>query len=106
MPAMSLNPLRSPRPARELRGGVAREPLYRVIVHNDNLTPMDFVVHVLSGIFLMPDLNAFTIAYSAHLTGQAYVQTLPRAEARGRVNRAHFAARLSGFPLSFSMEPE
>ncbi len=106
MPAMGPSALQVPGPAREARSRAVREPLYRVIVHNDDLTPMDFVIHVLSTIFLVPDPNAATIMYSAHLTGQAYVQTLPRSEARRRINRAHFAARLRGFPLSFSMEPE
>jgi ATP-dependent Clp protease adaptor protein ClpS len=88
------------------KGQTAHEPLYRVIVHNDDLTPMEFVIHILSTIFLIPEINAATIAYSAHLTGQAYVQTLPRPEARRRINKAHFVAKLKGYPLEFSMEPE
>jgi ATP-dependent Clp protease adapter protein ClpS len=46
------------------------------------------------------------IMYTAHLNGAAYVQTLPRTEAKRRINKAHFAARLKSFPLEFSMEPE
>ncbi len=95
-----------PERAREARSRAVGQPLYRVIVHNDDFTPMDFVIHVLSAVFLIPDINAGVIAYSAHLSGQAYVQTLPKSEARRRIDRAHFAARLKGFPLSFSMEPE
>jgi hypothetical protein len=36
----------------------------------------------------------------------AYVQTLPKNEAEKRINKAHFAAGLEGYPLHFSMEPE
>lgn len=95
-----------PKPAERTGTHEARQPLYRVIVHNDDKTPMDFVIHVLSTIFLVPDPNAAYIMYSAHLNGQAYVQTLPRAEAQRRISKAHFAARLKGYPLQFSMEPE
>ncbi len=84
----------------------AREPLYSVIVHNDDVTPMDFVTHILVTVFFVPDTNALTIMYTAHLNGSAYVQTLPRREAERRIGKAHFAARMSGFPLMFSMEPE
>jgi ATP-dependent Clp protease adaptor protein ClpS len=103
---MGSRALQVPRPVDVAKGQTAHEPLYRVIVHNDDLTPMEFVIQTLSSIFLMPEINAATIAYSAHLTGRAYVQTLPRPEARRRVNKAHFAARLKGYPLEFSMEPE
>jgi ATP-dependent Clp protease adaptor protein ClpS len=103
---MRSSALQVPRPVEVTKSKAVHEPLYRVIIHNDDLTPMELVIHILSTIFLMPEINSVTIAYSAHLTGQAYVQTLPRPEARRRINRAHFAARLKGYPLEFSMEPE
>ena len=82
------------------------EPLYRVLIHNDNVTPMDFVVHVLKTIFYQSNPKAFEIMLIAHVTGLAYVQTLPKSEAEKRINKARFAAGLEGYPLHFSMEPE
>jgi ATP-dependent Clp protease adaptor protein ClpS len=79
-------------------------PLYRVIIHNDDVTPMDFVIHILVAVFFIPNPNAMHIMYTAHLNGSSYVQTLPRPEAQRRVGRAHFAARLKGYPLQFSLE--
>ena len=84
----------------------AYEPLYRVIIHNDDVTPMDFVVHVLSNIFMLPPQDAVRIMFRAHYRGQAVVQILPRSEAEKRINKAHFAAGLEGYPLHFSMEAE
>lgn len=81
-------------------------PPYKVVLHNDDVTPMDFVIHVLLTIFFVPDPNASHIMYTAHLNGLAYVQTLPRPEARRRIGQAHFAARLKSYPLQFTMEPE
>ena len=82
------------------------EPLYRVIIHNDNVTPMDFVVQVLKTIFYLSNPKAAEIMLTAHVYGSAYVQTLPKTEAEKRINKAHFAAGLEGYPLHFSMEPE
>ncbi len=81
-------------------------PLYRVIIHNDEVTPMDFVIDILISIFELPAANAAYVMYTAHLNGNAYVQTLPKPEARRRINQAHFSARLKGYPLKFTMEPE
>lgn len=81
-------------------------PLYRVIVHNDEVTPMDFVIDILITIFDLPAANAAYVMYTAHLNGNAYVQTLPKPEAQRRINKAHFSARLIGYPLQFTMEPE
>ena len=82
------------------------EPLYRVIIHNDDVTPMDFVVHVLMTIFFLTNPDAVEVMLTAHINGAAYVQTLPKSEAEKRINKAHFAAGLEGYPLHFSMEPE
>jgi ATP-dependent Clp protease adaptor protein ClpS len=82
------------------------EPLYRVLIHNDDLTPMDFVTHILVTIFLIGYPEAVEIMLSAHNQGMAVVQVLPKAEAEKRINKAHFAAGLEAYPLHFSMEPE
>jgi len=95
-----------PEKSRRSEEGTAREPLFRILIHNDKVTPMDFVVHVLVTIFALPRPNAEHVMYSAHLTGTAYVQTLPAPEARLRINKARFAASLKSYPLRFSMEPE
>jgi ATP-dependent Clp protease adapter protein ClpS len=44
--------------------------------------------------------------FTAHTRGSAYVQTLPKTEAQNRINQAHFAAGMVGYPLRFTMEPE
>lgn len=82
------------------------EPLYRVLIHNDHVTPMDFVVQILKSIFYLSNNKAVDIMMTAHITGTAYVQTLPRSEAEKRIIRAHAEANWAGYPLQFSMEPE
>jgi ATP-dependent Clp protease adaptor protein ClpS len=82
------------------------EPLYRVIIHNDNVTPMDFVVYVLKTFFYLSNPKAAEIMMAAHFYGTAYVQTLPRSEAEKRISRSHLAAGAQGYPLHFSMEAE
>jgi len=82
------------------------EPLYRVIVHNDDVTPMDFVTRVLVSVFYLAYPDAVQIMLSAHYKGESVVQILPKAEAERRVNKAHFAAGLEGHPLHFSIERE
>jgi ATP-dependent Clp protease adaptor protein ClpS len=84
----------------------AEEPLYRVIIHNDDVTPMDFVVHILLTVFLLSGPGAVQVMYTAHYQGSAYVQSYPKAEAERRVAQAHMAARLAGYPLWFTIEAE
>lgn len=82
------------------------EPLYRVLIHNDHVTPMDFVVHILKTIFYLSNEKALTIMLSTHIKGMEYVQTLPKSEAEKRIDKAHAEANWAGYPLQFSMEPE
>ena len=59
-----------PAPGKTPRRGSQAESgdLFRIFVHNDEITPMDFVVHVLVSVFLLPTINAEQVMYSAHLT--------------------------------------
>jgi len=82
------------------------EPLYMVIIHNDPVTPMDFVVHVLKNYFYLSNNKAADIMFTAHIYNTAYVQTLAKSEAEKRIHKAHFEANNAGYPLHFSMEPE
>lgn len=82
------------------------EKPYRVIVLNDDVTPMDFVVLVLRYFFGLSITRAQEVMLQAHYEGQAHVVTLPFAEAQERVYAAHSAAREAGYPLTFYLEPE
>lgn len=82
------------------------EPLYRVLIHNDDVTPMDFVVLILKTYFYLSNEKAAEIMFTAHVYQSAYVQTLARSEAEKRISKAHAAANNAGYPLKFSMEPE
>lgn len=82
------------------------ERLCRVIIHNDDVTPYDFVIIVLVRYFQLDAPAAELVTWTAHTAGQAQVAILPLIEARRRVGKAQFAASLEGFPLHFTIEPE
>jgi len=80
--------------------------MWNVIIHNDDVTPIDYVMAVLRAVFHLSGADATRITLRAHLTGTAYVMTLPYEEAKYRVGQAHSLARSAGYPLTFSIEPE
>ncbi len=82
------------------------DPPYRVLIHNDDVTPMEFVVHILRSVFRLSFGLAQAVMLEAHYTGAAYVVTLGHEEAKYRVGQAHGLARAAGYPLTFSIEPE
>ncbi len=82
------------------------ESLWKVIVHNDHVTPYDFVIIVLIRFFQLNPQDAERITWTAHNEGAALVRILPLREAEKRVGQAHFAASLEGYPLTFTIEPE
>jgi ATP-dependent Clp protease adaptor protein ClpS len=88
---------------------VAQEDLekpYRVLIQNDDVTPMDFVVLVLRHFFGLSFDESMDVMLTAHNEGRALVATLPYEEAKERVYNAHSAAREAGYPLTFYLEPD
>jgi ATP-dependent Clp protease adaptor protein ClpS len=85
---------------------VALAPRWRVIIHNDDVTPMPFVVAILLGVFRLGPPRAESVMLEAHHTGAAHVVTLALEEAEVRVEKAHALARAKRFPLTFTYEPD
>jgi ATP-dependent Clp protease adaptor protein ClpS len=81
-------------------------PRYKVFVHNDDVTPMQLVVHVLRGVFGLDAKRAMTVMLEAHETGVAFVVALSLEQAEFRVEQAHAIARAQRYPLTFTYEPE
>ena len=94
------------KPETEPRDKVRHAPLYRVLVHNDDVTPMDFVVQILRKQFLKAEADAIAIMLKAHTTGIAHVVSLPLEQAEFRVDQTHSLARARKFPLKLTYEPE
>lgn len=84
----------------------ALEKLHRVLVHNDSVTPYEFVIIALVKFFSLDPHRAELVTWTAHTSGSSLVAVLPLGEARIKVGRAQFAASLEGYPLMFTIEPE
>jgi ATP-dependent Clp protease adaptor protein ClpS len=83
-----------------------RDQPVRVLLHNDDYTPADYVVKVLEQEFAVGAVKAAWVMLKAHVTGQALVGRYPRAEADSRVQAAQQRARGDGWPLRFSIEDD
>jgi len=85
---------------------VKRPPLYKVLLHNDDYTTMEFVVAVLRSIFHLSETDATTIMLHIHRhgIGVAGVYTFEIAETK--VAEVTGAAEEAEFPLLCTMEPD
>jgi len=85
---------------------VARPPLHKVMLLNDDYTPREFVVRVLKAEFRITEDQANRIMITAHTKGSCVVAVFTREVAEAKANRATEMARSEGFPLLFTTEPE
>lgn len=83
-----------------------RPALYKVLVHNDNYTTREFVVHVLRSVFHHSETDATRIMLYVHHkgVGTAGVYTLEVAEMK--VRKVEQLAQEQEYPLRLSLEPE
>lgn len=77
---------------------------YKVIMHNDDVTTMDFVVSILQIVFQKNHDEAVEIMLKIHNTGNAIVGIYSFDIAVSKINRTHQLARANGFPLTCSIE--
>jgi ATP-dependent Clp protease adaptor protein ClpS len=82
-----------------------REPkMYRVVLHNDHFTTMEFVVEVLVKIFAKPAQEATRIMLDVHRRGSGECGVFSLDIARTKVAQVHALARQHEFPLRCSYE--
>ncbi|MBI4388711.1 MAG: ATP-dependent Clp protease adaptor ClpS [Nitrospinae bacterium] len=80
-------------------------PLYKVIMWNDEVTTMEFVVRMLIKVFGKDYLTAEKLMYEVHHTGAAHVATLPLEVAEFKVEQVHTAAAVEKYPFTCTIEP-
>ncbi len=80
--------------------------LFRVLMHNDNYTTMDFVVSVLQSVFQKRAEEAVRIMLNIHHKGIGMCGIYPAEIAETKIATVHASAQSHGFPLRCSMEPE
>ncbi len=85
---------------------IKQPSLYKVVLYNDDITTMDFVVQILVDIFDKSIEDATTIMLSVHEKGLGVCGVYPKEIAEFRTNKTIFLARQSGFPLLCNMEKE
>ena len=82
-----------------------QEPrLYRVILHNDDYTTMEFVIAVLVEVFHKSAEQAAAIMFAVHEKGIGVCGVYPHEVAETKVVMVHNRARRAGFPLKTTME--
>ncbi len=78
--------------------------MYRVILHNDDYSTMDFVIEVLVSIFQKPAADATRIMLDVHKKGKGICGVYTYDIAATRVARVHQLANKREFPLKCSLE--
>lgn len=81
-------------------------PMYRVLLLNDDYTPMDFVVEILREIFHKDRPEAERIMLNVHRKGAGLCGIYTYEIAETKVTRVRAKAKEAGFPLRCTMEPE
>ena len=84
-----------------------REPRkYKVILHNDDYTTMEFVVQVLMDVFHKTEAEATQIMLAVHKNGQGVCGVFTAEVAETKVVMVRQMARRDGYPLKCTMEEE
>ena len=78
--------------------------LYKVLMHNDDYTTMEFVVYVLQGVFHHSESEATQIMLHIHKRGIGVAGVYTREVAESRIAQVEGLAREHEFPLRCSME--
>ncbi len=83
-----------------------KPPLFKVLLHNDDYTTMEFVVEVLRTVFHHDPTHAMRIMLHVHHRGVGVAGTYPKEVAETKAEKVMSMARAAEFPLLCTVEPE
>jgi ATP-dependent Clp protease adaptor protein ClpS len=92
--------------ATETKQKLKKPPLFRVLLHNDNYTTMEFVVFILKTVFGKTEEVAQAIMNAVHVQGIGVAGVYTYEIAEVKVNKVIQLAREQEFPLLCTMEEE
>ena len=90
----------------ESKEELKKPPLYKVLIHNDDFTTMEFVVHVLTEVFNRAESDAFRIMLQVHVEGVGVAGVFTYEIAQMKAEKATNLPRTHEFPLLFTVEEE
>ncbi len=88
------------------RDQTKRPELYRVVLHNDDYTSMEFVVAILESIFSKSPAEAYRVMMHVHQTGIGVAGVYTHEVAETKVAEVRDLAKEAGYPLRPSLEEE
>ena len=90
----------------KVREDICLPKKYKVILFNDDYTPMDFVVYILKRFFGMSEENATQTMLEVHFKGQSVCGIFSRDIAETKMALVNDYSRSEEYPLLCKMEPE
>jgi ATP-dependent Clp protease adaptor protein ClpS len=93
-------------PKTETRDKTRLAPMYKVILLDDDVTTIEFVVELIISLFRKPRDEAVKLTNEVHESGSAIITITSLERAELYVEQVRSLARPRGFPLTATLEPE
>lgn len=90
----------------ETEDEITEPPMYRVVLHNDDFTPREFVVQVLMAVFHKSEEAAAQLMWHVHRNGSGVCGVYTYEVAETKVETVRSLAKEHGFPLRATLEPD
>ncbi len=90
----------------EAKPKLKKPPMYKVLILNDDYTPMDFVVHILEAFFNLPREKATNVMLNVHTKGKGVCGVYTRDVAETKVEQVNDYSRQNQHPLLCTMETD
>jgi ATP-dependent Clp protease adaptor protein ClpS len=90
----------------EKKTRLEKPKLYKVLLHNDDFTTMDFVVFILQHVFKRSEAEAFSIMWKVHNSGVGVAGIYPYEIAKEKSEKTINLARAREYPLLCTVEEE